>query len=67
MGPWARGLGPGAGPQVGARWVPSPSVSREPLKKQHPQKTTLWENFDKEKIMMDFYDAMKNYVLVKTE
>lgn len=27
------------------------------------RKITIWENFDKEKIMKDFYDRMENYVL----
>ena len=34
---------------------------------ENPRKITLWENFDKEKIMQDFYNTMENYVLVKTE
>lgn len=28
---------------------------------------TVWENFDKEAIMQDFYNSMKNHVLVKME
>lgn len=29
------------------------------------RKIVLWENFDKEAIMTDFYDTMENYILVK--
>ncbi len=32
---------------------------------ENRQKITIWENFDKEKIMQDFYYCMENYVLVK--
>jgi hypothetical protein len=31
----------------------------------NPRKIVIWENFDKESIMKDFYDRMENYVLAK--
>lgn len=31
---------------------------------ENPRKIIVWENFDREKIMEDFYDSMENYVLV---
>ena len=27
----------------------------------------IWENFDKEKILQDFYDRVENYVSVRAE
>lgn len=32
---------------------------------QNERKITLWENFDKGKIIQDFYSSMENYVLTK--
>lgn len=32
----------------------------------NPRSIVLWENFDKEAIMNDFYDRMENYVLVSS-
>jgi len=32
---------------------------------ENKRKITLWENFDRDKIMKDFYSTMENYVLVK--
>jgi hypothetical protein len=41
---------------VDKKWVEQPDNDR---------KIIIWENFDKEKIMTDFYGSLKNYVLVK--
>jgi purine nucleosidase len=38
------------------KWVEQPGNER---------KITIWENFDREAIMQDFYSTMENYVLVK--
>ena len=43
---------------VEGKWVERP---------ENPRKITLWENFDKVKIMRDFYRSMENCVLVKTQ
>jgi inosine-uridine nucleoside N-ribohydrolase len=32
---------------------------------ENPRKITLWENFDKEEIMKDFYNSIENYVLAE--
>ena len=32
---------------------------------RNPRKIVIWENFDKESIMKDFYTRMDNYVLVE--
>ena len=42
---------------VNGDWVDRPENLR---------KIIIWENFDKEKIMQDFYHSMDNYVLVKS-
>jgi hypothetical protein len=42
---------------VNGTWIDRPDNSHE---------ITIWENFDKEKIMKDFYHSMENYVLVTT-
>lgn len=34
---------------------------------ENPRKITIWENFDKEKIIEDFYSTMENYVLVREQ
>lgn len=39
------------------KWVERPSNSR---------KITVWENFNKEAVMKDFYDTFDNYTLAKT-
>lgn len=41
---------------VDGQWVERPENNR---------KITLWENFNKEKIIQDFYSSMENYVLAK--
>ena len=38
------------------RWVEQPGNTRE---------ITIWENFDSNAIMDDFYDSMTNYVLIR--
>lgn len=43
---------------VDGNWVDRPDNSR---------KIILWENFDKEKIMQDFYHTMENYELVTSK
>ncbi len=43
---------------VDGNWVERSGNSR---------KITLWENFDKEKIIKDFFYSMKNYVLVRKQ
>jgi len=43
---------------VGRKWAERPDNAR---------KITLWEDFDRVKIMRDFYDTMENHVLVKTK
>jgi purine nucleosidase len=40
------------------KWIDQPENAR---------KIVIWENFDKENIMKDFYHSMENYVLVKTQ
>ena len=41
---------------VDGKWIDRPENSK---------KIIIWENFDKEKIMQDFYHCMENYVLAK--
>lgn len=43
---------------VDGNWVDRPD---------NPRKIILWENFDKEKIMQDFYHTMENYELVTSK
>jgi hypothetical protein len=33
---------------------------------EYPRKITIWENFNKEEIMEDFYNTMENYTLVNS-
>ncbi|MFQ5823568.1 MAG: nucleoside hydrolase [bacterium] len=40
----------------GGQWIVQPN---------NPRKIVIWENFDKENIMQDFYNTMGNYVLAK--
>ena len=42
---------------VNGNWIERPD---------NPHEITIWENFDKESILHDFYDCMENYVLVTT-
>jgi hypothetical protein len=48
--------------------IPSPELVNGVWKDkpENGRKITLWENFDKEKIMEDFYNTMENYVLVNS-
>jgi hypothetical protein len=47
--------------------IPCPSMVDEEWLEQpdNQRKITVWENFDKEQIMDDFYSSLKNYVLVR--
>ena len=49
--------------------VPAPELVNGVWKDrpENPRKITLWENFNKEEIMEDFYNTMENYVLVNTD
>jgi inosine-uridine nucleoside N-ribohydrolase len=48
-----------AAPQyANGQWVDQPDNSR---------KIVIWENFDKDKIMQDFYNSVENYNLAKSE
>jgi hypothetical protein len=55
---WARSSKISSPQFVKGKWIERP---------ENPRKIVLWENFDKEKIMKDFYNSMENYVLVKTQ
>jgi purine nucleosidase len=41
---------------VGGQWIDLPN---------NPRKIVIWENFDKDKIMQDFYNSVDNYILAK--
>ncbi|MBC8181510.1 nucleoside hydrolase [candidate division KSB1 bacterium] len=41
---------------VNSKWIDRP---------ENPKKIIIWENFNKDKIMQDFYHCMENYVLAK--
>ncbi|MEX2514149.1 MAG: nucleoside hydrolase [Cyclobacteriaceae bacterium] len=47
--------------------IPAPVLKEGKWEEQpaNPRKIIVWENFDKEKIMKDFFHRMKNYVLIK--
>ena len=49
--------------------IPSPTIVQGEWieRPANPRKITIWENFDKENIMQDFYNTMQHYVLVKAE
>jgi len=53
---WAKRVIMGAPKFRDGKWIDRPD---------NPRKIVLWENFDKDRIMKDFYDRMENYVLVK--
>jgi inosine-uridine nucleoside N-ribohydrolase len=53
---WADRVVIAAPKYVDGRWIDQP---------ENPRKIVIWENFDKEKIMQDFYDTVENYNLVK--
>ena len=47
--------------------IPSPTLvdGMWVERQENKRKITLWENFNKEKIIQDFYSSMENYVLAK--
>lgn len=51
---WADRVEMGAPKFADGKWTDRPN---------NPRKIVIWENFDKEGIMKDFYDRMDNYVL----
>ena len=51
---WADRVEIGAPKWVNGSWIDQPD---------NPRKIVIWENFDKEKIMQDFYYMMENYQL----
>jgi purine nucleosidase len=55
---WARASKIPSPQYVKGKWVERPG---------NPHKITLWQDFDKEKIMKDFYHSMEHYVFVKTQ
>jgi len=55
---WAHALRIPSPKMVRGKWVDRPN---------NPRNIILWENFDKENIMKDFYNSMEHYVLVKTQ
>ncbi len=55
---WAQRVTIGAPAFTDGKWVDNPDNKR---------KIIIWENFDTEKIMKDFYGVMENYTLVNTK
>ena len=53
---WATSIKIPAPKLVDGNWIEQP---------ENPHQITIWENFDNEKIMQDFYYCMENYVLVR--
>jgi inosine-uridine nucleoside N-ribohydrolase len=53
---WADRVVLAAPKYVEGQWIDQPA---------NPRKIVIWENFDKEKIMQDFYNSVENYTLVK--
>ena len=53
---WAERVTIGAPRFANGKWINRP---------RNPRKNVIWENFDKEGIMQDFYARMDKYVLVK--
>ena len=53
---WAERVVIGAPRFADGKWVNRPD---------NPRKIVIWENFDKDGIMQDFYARMDKYVLVK--
>jgi hypothetical protein len=53
---WAQPVSIPAPIMIDEKWVDQPDNSR---------KIVVWENFDKVRIMDDFYHTLKNYVFVK--
>ncbi|WP_341227999.1 nucleoside hydrolase [uncultured Arcticibacterium sp.] len=52
-----------------ANEIPAPILENEEWKERpnNTRKITVWENFDKENIMTDFYSRMENYTLPETK
>jgi inosine-uridine nucleoside N-ribohydrolase len=55
---WADRVVIGAPKYENGQWIDQPD---------NPRKIVIWENFDKEKIMQDFYDSVENYNLAGTD
>lgn len=55
---WADRVEIAAPKWFGGKWIDQPD---------NPRKVIIWENFDKEKIMADFYQVMDKYVLATPE
>ena len=53
---WAKRSVIGAPEFADGKWTDRPD---------NPRKMVLWEDFDREKILQDFYERMENYVLAK--
>jgi inosine-uridine nucleoside N-ribohydrolase len=53
---WADRVVLAAPKYVEGQWIAQPA---------NPRKIVIWENFEKEKIMLDFYNSVENYTLVK--
>ncbi len=53
---WADRVVIGAPKFVDGKWIDQPD---------NPRKVAIWENFDREAIMKDFYDRMEHYQLAK--
>ena len=53
---WAERITIGAPKFANGKWTNRPS---------NPRKVVIWENFDKEAIMKDFYSRMNKYILAK--
>jgi hypothetical protein len=49
-----------------AKQIPAPMLRNNVWVERpgNPRKITVWENFDQDKIMADFYRTMDDYVLV---
>ena len=52
---WAESLHLSSPKMVDNKWIEQTN---------NPRKIVIWENFEVEKILSDFYSTMKNYVLV---
>jgi len=55
---WAEKVTIGAPQFSDGKWIDRPD---------NPRKVVIWENFDKETIMQDFYNVMEKYDLVETD
>ena len=52
-----------------AKQIPAPTLQNNVWveRPNNPRKITVWENFDQDKIMADFYRTMDEYVLVEAQ